>query len=328
MEDVEFKYNYVICGSKGFYEIAYYDVMNMKNVKYFSSAFQSLDNKLLKLLARINYSKKINQYISNPFDFCVKNKLFQCQFSQNRPLCFLIFKNNIEVLGISFFQDLKNKYPNSKMVVYFQDIISSYKNFDLEGVRKFADCLVTYDKGDAEMYGMGYFPTPYSIFDIDDNDLLKKSDIYFTGYAKTRYKTIFNVYEKCREQRLLCDFNLVGVPKDQQIYTDEIHYDCPLTYKENLQHVLKTRCILEIMQEGAVGFTPRLWEAIMYDKHLLTNNISVRDTEYYSNRSIHFVGDGLDNISNFIEKDVCNPTSLKKTKSPIYLLKYIESLIS
>ena len=131
MEDVEFKYNYVICGAKGFYEVAYYDLFRLENIKYYSSVLDSISNSFIKKLARLNYSNKVNSIIQQPFDFLVKDKFFAYEFSdRNKPLCFILFFQSIEFLKASFFLEMKRKNPEIKIVVYFQDIISSRKNFE------------------------------------------------------------------------------------------------------------------------------------------------------------------------------------------------------
>ena len=279
---MDFKYNYVICGDKGFYEYAYFDIMHLDNVVYYSSPIDSLPKKLYKMLARINYSRKINNYIVRPFDNLITPNLYPQNFTDGRPVCYIIFFQTFHLLDKDYFMSLKKRAKDSKIVVFFQDIIASRPNFDIESVRTFADLLISYDKGDAEKYQMAYMPTPYSYYKVDDSPKIPNSDIYFTGYAKTRYKQVFSVYERCREQGLKCDFNLVGVPLNEQIYKDDISYDCPLTYYENLQHVIKTKGILEVMQEGADGYTPRLWESIMYEKHLFTNNSLIEKSVFYN----------------------------------------------
>lgn len=328
MENVEFRYNYIISGARGFYEVAYYDLLGLESVKYYPSALDSISNPFIKKLARINYSKKVNSIIQRPFDFLVKNKFYSWDFpKKNKPLCFILFFHSLEFLTYSYFIELKKKNPEIKFVVYFQDIIASRKNFDLDKVKTFADVLISYDKGDSRMYDMLYYPTPYSIYEVLENPSLSCSDVYFVGLAKNRYKKILQIYEKCQEENLKCDFNILGVPKYEQVYRDQICYNQSLSYIDNLEHVVKTKCILEIMQQGADGFTPRLWEAIVYDKHLLTNNKSIIDTQYYDSKSIHFVDDGMQSLGNIITTMITNEDKLKKSLSPINLIKFIETKI-
>ena len=100
MENVEFKYNYIISGAKGFYEVAYFDLFGLENVRYFPSALDSISNSFIKKLAKLNYSNKVNSIISRPFDFLVKDKFFLCDFpNKNKPLCVILFFHS----NITFF---------------------------------------------------------------------------------------------------------------------------------------------------------------------------------------------------------------------------------
>jgi uncharacterized membrane protein len=64
----------------------------------------------------------------------------------------------------------------------------------------------------------------------------------------------------------------------------------------------------------------------MYDKHLLTNNKSVKKSNYYNPNNILIINEN-DDISNWINSKVEIINSLKKEKSPLYLLKLIEQIL-
>lgn len=53
-----------------------------------------------------------------------------------------------------------------------------------------------------------------------------------------------------------------------------------MTYQENIQHTLHTRCLLEIMQQGGLGYTQRVMEAICEGKKLLTNNSTIKEAPF------------------------------------------------
>ena len=92
----------------------------------------------------------------------------------------------------------------------------------------------------------------------------------------------------------------------------------------NLAYAAKSKCILEIMQENADGYTPRLWEAIMLNKHLLTNNSAIKYGEYKNLDSTHLIDEcsSLD----FINDKVFYSKEIKEKKLPINLLFKIDSL--
>ena len=80
------------------------------------------------------------------------------------------------------------------------------------------------------------------------------------------------------------------------------------------------------MQVNADGYTPRLWESIIYDKHLLTNNYALQGSSFYKEKSMHQLSD-IENILSWINTPVNHTEDFKSSLSPINLLKYIDSLI-
>lgn len=318
------EYNYVICGSDGFYDVAYHDIKGLPNVQYHSSMYSGVEGWLTRKIVRLTFSKKVNQYISTPFSRFSFGKILPFHFKDDKPLCFVFFYDYFTYLTPIYFKFLRKKYPNAKLVLYLQDIIASRQDYDVNGAREVFDLIISYDKGDSAKYGLSYYPTPFSNVVVPHNDNIPSSDVYFCGKAKTRYNEIFDWYHKLTSWGLKCDFNIIELEEDKRIYGEGITYCKGLSYIENLQHVQKTKCILEIMQEGADGFTPRLWESIMYDKFLLTNNDSLKQSKYGSIDGIRYSRD----LSEDFVNDLCNElkytNETKNSLSPTHLLEFIE----
>lgn len=328
---MDLKYNYVIIGADGYYMYGYHDVMDLPFVNYHKDYTDGFKTPLKKLLLRLNFSRVINQYIKTPFSFYIYPRLFPQNFKEKKPICFIFFGGQIHIYKSSYIRYLRNTYPTAKLVLYMQDIISSYRqvDFDVEKELSKFDLCLSYDLNDARKYNMMYYPTPMSYVSVQENPMIKESDIFFCGKAKTRYPFIHYLYRKLIRRGITCDFHILDMPKGAE-HVDGIHYDNNyLTYKENIQHIIKTKAILEIMQDGAVGFTPRLWESIMYDKHLITNNESLLDSKYYMDGSIHMISDNLffDDIKKLLSKKVKYSNQYKHCLSPLHLLQTIDDLI-
>lgn len=322
------KYNYVICGAKGFYDVAYRDVMSLPNVRYFSSMYEGVEGWLKRKIVRCTFSRKVNQVIKTPFSHTTFNTILPFRFDDDKPLCFIFFSDYFTLLTPKYFKYLRRRYPNVKLVLYLQDIISSRQNYDIETAKQVFDLVLSYDKGDCEKYGLSYYPTPFSFVDITPNDAIAESDVYFCGKAKTRYQEIFDWYNKLRSWGLKCDFNIIDLEESKRVYGEGITYCKGLTYIENLQHVQKTKCILEIMQEGADGFTPRLWESIIYDKYLLTNNNSLRESKYRLLEGIRYSNETCNSLVEDLHIPISYDATTKKDLSPIQLLEFVEVTIN
>lgn len=322
---MNWKYNYVIAGSGGFYEVAYYDLVQMPNVKYYKGYTDGIKERTKQMLCRLCFNLSVNKYISTPFRRIVFPWLFPSIFELQKPMCFIFFENQFAVINTCYIEYLRKKHPDAKFVLYMHDIVSSLPYYDIESYKQRFDLILSYDRGDCERYNLTYFPTPYSHYPIK-NPKKEDIDVFFCGAAKTRYKTILNVYRRLVEQGLKCKFFIVGVPKDEQIHGEGLIYDQRISYIENLEYVASSKCILEIMQENADGFTPRLWEAIMYDKHLITNNKSILESMFGDETGIHILDLSAD-FSYIKSQSIAYSRMLKENKSPHQILVLIESLL-
>ena len=66
-----------------------------------------------------------------------------------------------------------------------------------------------------------------------------------------------------------------------------------------------SRCIIDIAQEGQVGFTRRPIEALFFNKKLITNNVEIMKFDFYRNNNIFILGkDKLEDIDSFMETDI------------------------
>lgn len=316
------KYNYVIMGSEwDLYKQSYADISTLPDAVYIS-------DKIIRENIWMKYAllKKVSLYLNIPVKKSWNALFFNHKFAENKPICFVFFglwaRVNQKTGLINF---LKSQYPNSKFVWFLQDLYVrhpySTTPFDL---------VLSYDRAECVKYGFVYHPTVFSRnFILPKSNEIEKSDVYFVGKAKNRLPIILSCYEKLTGAGFKCDFNLLGVPKGLQQYPDKIKYlKHPMSYSENLQHAQKTNCLLEVIQEGAVGYTFRLWESIAFKKKLLSNNISLKESEYYSSQYINVFDNELSTESlTFIRRDNNYDYPQIDSLSPIHLLNFIDSKI-
>ncbi len=319
------RFNYIIAGgTAGYYRAAYSDVCGLDNVMYYSSYIDGIQSKFKRFLVRANFNIKLNRFLKTPLRKIVNPWLFPNRFG-NKNLCFLFFECEFAVLNSDYPAYLRRRYPGAKLVLYMQDVVSSLPYYDMGKYKKEFDLILSYDKGDCRRYGLQYYPTPYSKLELKATSN-ERIDVFFCGASKDRYNEIIDAYKKCTEEGLKCKFFITDVPSDKQIVGDGLIYNKTISYKENLSYVAQSKCILEIMQKGANGNTFRLWEAIMYDKHLLTNNTDVVESRYYSPDFVHIVNESVP-ISGWIDKKVVIPASVKCMLSPTRMLEFIEQTI-
>lgn len=330
-------FNYVILGyNLNLYKKSFNEVLELENVRYIPNLITKKRpplyiltsfNIIFYLFYKIHHSGIINRLINLPFKRLWFGFYFKNNFKNLNPICFIFFSRNLTLEKYGYLEFLRRKYPDSKFVCFFSDLMNTHVEIDILEIKKLFDLVISYDLGEANKYDVEYHPTVYSKTLIEQNDKIKKSDVYFLGAVKNRFAKIILIYKYLKRKGLKCEFYLTNVKPEEQIHDEGLHYISQMTYQENLQHVLKTECILEIMQSNATGYTMRTWEAIMYDKKLLTDNTAINNAPFYNTTNI-FVFENIENLEdnklffeNFSRKA---DHQYKENISPIKLLEFIE----
>lgn len=330
-----------MCKLKGYRFVLFFSNTDYNKVVY--SDFEKMDcvslyrdfrpsNNILKALHKVHFSEKINTVYRLPFKSIWYKKLFSLEkLDKSQPLCFLFmysFANDLRI--IEFIEYLKKYFPKAKFVCYYTDIISSLSPYaivrNISLMRSYFDLLVSYDKNDAAKYCFSFFPTSFSDYKVEEDMSIPQKDILFLGAAKDRWNKILNTYKHATNCGLNCDFYIYKLAKEKKENHPGIHYiETPMPYIEYLKHVVRCRCILEIEQESATGSTLRNWEAINYDKFLLTDNSAIKTSPFYDEsyvRLVNFDGSFDDKLISH-ESGYVNP--LKESIRPVRLLEFIVS---
>ena len=284
---------------------------------------EGLNSKMDLMIQRLTFSEQVNKIIPYPLSSYTYPRLLPFHFNKERPLIFIFFGNTEYLYQSTYLDYLRKKYPSARIVLYMQDLINRNTKLNFYQIKDKFDLILSYDKGDCEKYGLLYHPTPYSRYPVLNNPTIEPCDVFYCGNAKMRYATILDVFTKCKEMGLKCKFFITACPEEKKIPSEDIVYDHYISYHENLQYVQKAKCILEVMQANADGYTPRLWESIIYDKHLLTDNQSIVTSEFYKKDSMHGIAN-INNILEWIKEPIKHDNAFKQSLSPIYLLNKVE----
>lgn len=129
--------------------------------------------------------------------------------------------------------------------------------------------VATFDEQDAIKYGLNYVPQfyrkPEKITDVSI-----KQDFFFCGREKGR-KEIVEYYRHRLSVYGNCDFYIV----------DNRQRKDALAYKDYLEKIKSSNVLCEINQENQLGLTVRALEALFFNKKLITNNVAVKEYDFY-----------------------------------------------
>ena len=306
----------------GYYKICLEDLEKYENVRIVNAPLD-YSSKLIRLLYKIHTSAKINSIISLPFKSRWKDKYIKTDFKDIKPLCFIFlwFPPEEDLL---FF---RRKFHNAIFVRACRDIFASNSAYLKYYNSNIFDIWMSFDKGDCEKYSMKYFSEFESKIKIGKSP--KQSyDVFFAGRAKDRMNKLMKVYDLITSYGLKCYFYLVDVQDNEKVIAEGIHYAKKMmSYRNMLEHSIASKCILEINQSGADGYTSRFLESVMYGRRLLTDNSSVKNTRFYDSGYIYYLDADMYVPKSFFEGarevDYC----YNEQFSPITFLNRVEEIL-
>lgn len=323
------KYNYVIfAGDYDYNRILFNDIMDREDIKYNDGVGGPYSP--VRLAHRIHTSPKVNRML---FDLPGKEKWYgrywTGAFSDDKPVC-MVFHASYLLTRFRFndyLTYLKARYPDVRMVLFYEDLVGSFdRSIWPDAVRDKFDLMLSYDIEEARKYGLRYYPTVASKISVPYNPAIRPSDVYLLAFAKDRFHKYLSIYEYLTGNGISCDFNILGVPESERRDNGIRYLDRPVPYLENLQHVSATKCILDIRQQNSTGFTLRLWEAILYDRKLISDNAFLARSEFYDERFISLVTDGKPDIS-FIRSAPDFTDTDKGRVSPVRFFEHLDTLL-
>ena len=224
----------------------------------------------------------------------------------------------------------KKKWPNLQYVLYYYDSIRQGASICANYVREkdVFDACYTFDATDAQLYGLNHW---WSLYSRIENIVhtLPTNDLYFCGQGFNRIPLIASLLEHALEQHVSFDMHIANI--EEGVHSDALQYPnvhvlekgTRISYPESLAHCVQARCILEISNPRHNGLTLRPFEAVCYNRKLLTNNKAIFSFPYYDSRYMHYFEKVEDIDWNWVKEDIEVNYHYNGEFSPIHLLEDI-----
>ena len=302
----------------------YSDLLKRKNVSFImkSEAFKS---KLKSAFFRFSFSQVINNHLP-----VFWRKLFFKTIIKKIPFAFdenLVIVFQAGWYDRDFVEWLKDKYPKCKRVLYFNDTINCCENairrMNHDRFDKEFNLVMCYNIGDAKKYGFVKCNTFLSKKDIVVPEAV--TDVSFVGLAKDRQALIEAIYAYLSKNGCKCNFHIVfGQKKNNGIeYANKY-----MTYEEYLRYELSANCLLEVLKGDTESETLRCWEAVYYNKKLITNWKGILDFKYYNPKYMLYFEKPEDIDIDFIKNDEKVEYNYSGENSPLMMIDRMEELLN
>ena len=276
------------------------DLSGIQDVNLLPIKRKHLRSRILKKIRKIHLSSTLNRYIHIPY----KNVWFNCSPVQmtDKKNTVVIFDGALKHFTTKQLDQwvvdenttcililINSLRASSAVISDIKDIIPKVK----------WDHILTFDPIDARDFGYEYLGCCYysmhSIEDIrKDYPGNKETDICFTGGIKGgRWNYILSIFEYLKDHvRTDFNINVTGKAKYSRLpYDSLINYNMHewVPYKKVLSDVLDSNVILEVLQNGQHGPSLRYYEAVCYNKKLITNNYKAEELPFYNSNYIKII---------------------------------------
>ncbi|WP_288230188.1 hypothetical protein [uncultured Faecalicoccus sp.] len=276
------------------YQHIFYDVKNNADVKFV------LDKSNKQLITDFLLKNRIRRLTKGLMDFICydEGELYEaCQKASvlydNVVVIFLnasfVYRPYVAHTLIKYKQTLSNL----KYVLLYLDIIKSGVSMNANYLRENGvfDLVYTIDETDSIENKLSLWNTLYSKVEGYDS-IEQQTDLYFCGASKKRW----NIFERLAKDTAKHSINLIMdiVPTEIESSIQRINninilpQGKYLSYEEVLHRELQATCILEVVQDGQKALTLRPYEAVAYNRKLLTNNRSILEFEFYNPRNMQY----------------------------------------
>ena len=267
----------------------FYDIQNDNRVIYLEGRFKESSCFLINLLRRIHFSRKINQIINLPLKDIWKSSLETVPWEDECSYV-VIFLEEPNPIPIEKLMKIKRTHQ----VKYSLLLLNPFTNERQLKLKPYFDqalfdYIFTFDNADAVKYQFIYTDTFYSILQkiADYSNEKKKYDIYYVGGNKGRLNDLLSLYSAMQCENISSIYRITDVEYSDQQWKDKIIYNDFIDYGESVKELKSCNCILELIASDQFGATLRYYEAVCYNKKLLTNNKNVVNLPFYNPDYIH-----------------------------------------
>lgn len=276
----------------------YSDLISDEKVDFIlkSSAFKS---KIGSFLFRCSFSQVVNNHFRVFWKRLFFKKIVRkIKFPLNSELCLVFAAGWYDKKFLDWFT---KKYKDVKKVCYFEDTVEfctkTIKSIDPYKIKNDFDLIMCYNIGDARKYEYMKCNSFLAKKDIDNPELT--SDVSFIGLAKDRQTLLEEIYKYLSANGCKCNFKIVNGDGNVEGIDYDNHY---INYNEYLRYELSANCLLEIIKGDTESETLRCWEAVYYNKKLITNWKGILKFKYYNPNYMVYISKPEDIDISFVKR--------------------------
>ncbi|WP_302579571.1 hypothetical protein [Clostridium saudiense] len=299
---------------------------------------KNIKSKIYKRIKKIHLSGVINRYIKIPFKR-IWYKPIKLDIKSNEEYCVIIVDAALRSFDITYLNNIISK-ENVRGVLVLINSLGAHSTSMIEIkslIPKICwNDVYTFDPIDEKKYG--YKPLQGAYYSLHNVALIKENykeqfqeqtDVYFVGGLKgNREDFIISLFGEMERNTIKADFNILITGErrlHKKKYENKINYYSGgwISYEKVLAGILNSNVIIEILQDGQHGPSLRYYEAVCYNKKLLTTNKKIANLPYYDERYMKIISDIEDIDIEWIKQKESIDYGYRGEFSPQNILKVV-----
>ena len=234
---------------------------------------------------RNRYIRKLARLSAQALWAVRKKRLVQKLYSENESVTVLITNEAMQWLSVGDLQKLQA--AGADVCALLIDPISG--NYPSAAcARRLIETfpfrrILTFDPEDARNHDWTYCNTLYSKCAVAPRQV--KYDLFYVGTVKNRIQACRQILELTKSNGVNACIKLLCFDREsaRQLPTEAV-MESYVPYPQLLEMMQDACCIFDMTQNGQTGVTLRYYEAVVYNKKLLTNNMHIKELPYYDSR--------------------------------------------
>jgi len=223
---------------------------------------------------------------------------------------------------ILYYQDLLESLVGveCKVIILIRNKINPSQEVNMFLAKEVTREIYTFDESDASNYNISFLEQYLPITYDERRDKANSNEkvAYFIGLEKGREGILNELSFNLKKENVICNFNIIRKSITRRL----LGKSDGISYKENIDNVISSDFLVEINSKDQQGLTLRALEAVYYKKKLITNNINIRNFNFYNPDNIYILDDNLKVPKCFLLSEYDNTINLDLNKhlaSNVYL---------
>ncbi len=207
--------------------------------------------------------------------------------------------------------------------VHDHSSVCGYANYLFE--KNVFDKVFTIDPNDAARFNMKLCTTPYSS-NMNIERIEENKQLYFCGSDAGRMYTLYCIWKEAKKIGFEVEYDLAYSLRFKEFFEgdSQVHFVNHIPYSEVIRKTTSSLCILDLTKKDQAALTIRPYEAVVYNKKLLTNNESIKCFKYYDNKYMQYFKSVEEIDWDWIENPLTVDYGYEGDFSPTLLLGLLE----